>query len=245
MARRKKRRAAPADERKAPDEMKNRPFAEALRELEAAPAPEKKPAPPPPPPPKPPAHTPDDRAAFEQAFAGVRKLGDAPIRRHPSAPHAPDSAGRPAPPSQQAVDDVARARLAALVGGGYRFRVDLDEDGHVSALRSDARPADLKTLARSAPDATLDLHGLHADEAVQAVVKFVRARRRRGDRVLCIVHGRGLHSEGGIGVLADRTIDALTAGGAGAFVRAFASAPARLGGTGAILVLLAGPGGGW
>jgi DNA-nicking Smr family endonuclease len=41
-------------------------------------------------------------------------------------------------------------------------------------------------------DATLDLHGLHQDEARSALGRFVPARAARGDRTLLIITGKGL-----------------------------------------------------
>jgi DNA-nicking Smr family endonuclease len=53
-----------------------------------------------------------------------------------------------------------------------------------------------------------------------------------------IIHGKGAHSEGGIGVLEEACVEALTKGGAAPFVEAFATAPARFGGRGAIVARL-------
>jgi DNA-nicking Smr family endonuclease len=50
--------------------------------------------------------------------------------------------------------------------------------------------------------------------------------------------GKGLHSEDGTGVLLPAVIDALTQGLCAPLVRGFATAHHRLGGTGAIAVLL-------
>src|SRR5690606_23518529 len=91
---------------------------------------------------------------------------------------------------------------------------------------------------RSRPDAEIDLHGLRADEAEAEVVRFVRDRHRRGARIVRIVHGKGLHSDGGLGVLGDRALHALTEGGAAPFVLAFTSAAPEAGGTGALVVRL-------
>ena len=55
---------------------------------------------------------------------------------------------------------------------------------------------------------------------------------------LLIVHGKGLHSAGGIGVLALAVVDSLTEGRAAALVRALMTAPQRLGGSGALAVQL-------
>jgi DNA-nicking Smr family endonuclease len=89
-----------------------------------------------------------------------------------------------------------------------------------------------------APEGQLDLHGMRGDEVDRRLAGFVRSRYRKGDRELLIVHGKGIHSEDGMAVLGDRALKVLTDGGAAPFVLAFASAPQRLGGTGALVVRL-------
>ena len=49
------------------------------------------------------------------------------------------------------------------------------------------------------------------------MVTFVRAQQRRGARHVCVVHGKGLHSESGVSVLRDHVVTALTEGGATPF----------------------------
>ena len=88
------------------------------------------------------------------------------------------------------------------------------------------------------PEATVDLHGLTRREAGQKVRAFVREEHRRGRRTVAIVHGKGTHSEGGVGVLREVVVEVLSRGGAAPLVEAFATAPARFGGEGAILARL-------
>ncbi|MFW6049827.1 MAG: Smr/MutS family protein [Myxococcota bacterium] len=245
----------------------NRPFAEALRGLRAEEQsgqgrrssdphtlPPPGPAPPEPVPSSPPAPAPDpkerrepstdprhsyeDRVAFAQAFADVQPLparrGSAGRRRPLRAPA--DPAFAPASAEAQAQ---ARARLDALVGGGVRFRLERDE-GWVEALREGAPKEALRRLRRPgvAAEARIDLHGMAAAEAEQALRRFVRDRHREGRRTLLVVVGKGQHSEGGVGVLGDLAVEVLTEGVAAPLVEAFATAPAHLGGSGALLVQL-------
>lgn len=136
-------------------------------------------------------------------------------------------------------DAAARARLAALVAGAVRFEVTW-EDERVRGRRA-GTPASLERELASrdvAVEATLDLHGYTTADAERAIVRFLRARARRGERRVAIVHGKGLHSEGGLGVLQDHTVRVLTEGGAAPVVRAFASAAPELGGSGALVVQL-------
>jgi DNA-nicking Smr family endonuclease len=259
MARRKKRKDHAAEEPDAPPRTPapaklSRPFAEALRGVKpaakgsfAAPERPKKPGAAPQAPirraasPRPRPSAPldgyeyADRAAFQQAFAGVRPLG-ADRGQGPSAPlGSPASAPNPL----DARDEDARRRLDRLVAGELRFEVVHDEDGAVEGRRAGANPSHGRALGPSVvPQASLDLHGLRGNEAEREVSRFVRERQLRGDRILIVVHGKGRHSSGEIGVLLDHTIRALTKGGAAPFVMAFRTAPERLGGLGALVVRL-------
>jgi len=206
-----------------------------LKDVEVEkPKPEPKSRPSPPAPPSTTARG-DDRTAFMDAMAGVRPLkdkGPPPKRNDPRA-------RRPAPPAEPSGDVEARARLAALVGGGVRFEVERDDE-LVRGWRvgTPARAASALTKRGVVPEATVDLHGMTADEAERVLVRFLRAQHRRGVGRVCVVHGKGLHSEGGVGVLRDRAIHAITDGGGAPVVAAFATAPASLGGSGALMVQL-------
>jgi DNA-nicking Smr family endonuclease len=114
--------------------------------------------------------------------------------------------------------------------------------------RTDVDPREVRRLRRGeyAVDGTLDLHGLTAGEARDAVEAFVHKRRGEGDKVVCIVHGRGTHSPRGHSALRGEIAAWLSQGRAARDVAAFASAPAGDGraedapqNEGALLVLLA------
>ena len=49
-------------------------------------------------------------------------------------------------------------------------------------------------LLRKKPDATIDLHGLNADEAWTALQCFFQESRQKGMEKIHIVHGKGNHS---------------------------------------------------
>jgi DNA-nicking Smr family endonuclease len=80
-----------------------------------------------------------------------------------------------------------------------------------------------------------DLHGMTAAEAAGAVKHFLDNSRQRRHRCVCIVHGRGLHSEGNVAILKARVRECLRAHPA---VLAYADAPGSDGGAGAVYVLL-------
>jgi DNA-nicking Smr family endonuclease len=182
-------------------------------------------------------HRYDDRMAFREAIAGVRPLGARAGARHTPKKKAPKP--RVEPPKRVEADEEVRKRLDALVGGGVRFEVRHDAEGVVIGRRRGAHASHVSSLAEGfVPQATLDLHGMRAEVAVRAVVSFVRESFRLGKRNVLIIHGRGHHSVGGVSVLKDAVVDALTASGASSKVLAFASAPRALGGVGALAVRL-------
>jgi DNA-nicking Smr family endonuclease len=84
----------------------------------------------------------------------------------------------------------------------------------------------------------LDLHGMTAEQAKEAVDRFLTAAHRRGRRCVLIVHGRGLNSKDHVPVLKRRLSTWLARGPWARLVLAFTSARPCDGGTGALYVLL-------
>ena len=80
-----------------------------------------------------------------------------------------------------------------------------------------------------------DLHGPTAAAACANVKQFLETSRHHRHRCICIVHGRGLRSPGGVAVLKARVRECLRSHRA---VLAFADAPRSDGGAGAVYVLL-------
>lgn len=252
----KKKRGAATDDdavvlEKAPDKLAS-PFRDALRGVKAVAVGPKKPPPAPPRPVAAASKPGDDRRALSMAYSGVARLGGSAKRvtglEAPRETGAAPGTRLRTPADEQAEHDrayaleesAARARLGALVGGGVRIQVSRGEDGRVLGHRAGADASLIRRVARGelAPDATLDLHGLRAADAEARLVRFVRTEHRRGARCVLVVHGKGMHSESGVAVLDDLALRALTEGGAAPLVLALATAPSRLGGTGALLVRL-------
>ena len=80
-----------------------------------------------------------------------------------------------------------------------------------------------------------DLHGLNSDEARKLLLEFLRDATQHGLRCVCVIHGKGWHTDGGEGILKTRVRHWLTQC---AEVLAFCEAPPNAGGGGAVLVLL-------
>jgi DNA-nicking Smr family endonuclease len=180
-------------------------------------------------------YTTAELSALNQAYRGVEPIRRAQRKRKPGVPDVSPIRRRAIDPE----DVAARARLAALVGGGVRFEVRWD-DGFVQALRAGGASSALSRAgsARFEPEASLDLHGRQRAEAQRVLGEFVRAEHRRGVRRLLVIVGKGQHSEDGVGVLGSAAIETLTAGVAAPLVLAVASAHPALGGKGALAVVL-------
>lgn len=82
---------------------------------------------------------------------------------------------------------------------------------------------------------SLDLHSLNSNEARKLLLEFLRNATQHDLRHVCVIHGKGWHTEGGEGILKIRTRHWLTQC---AEVLAFCEAPPNAGGGGAVLVLL-------
>jgi DNA-nicking Smr family endonuclease len=85
----------------------------------------------------------------------------------------------------------------------------------------------------------IDLHGQSADQARGALHRFCRRARGPHRRAVLVVHGKGIHSPGGRGILRDEMATWLTAEPLAQQVLCFCTARPEDGGAGALYVLLA------
>jgi DNA-nicking Smr family endonuclease len=114
---------------------------------------------------------------------------------------------------------------------------DSDTDANVDFAADGVDRREIRKLKRGeyAVGSRCDLHGLTADAAAAAVKQFLVTSRHQHHRCICIVHGRGLRSPGGVAVLKLRVREFLRSHPA---VLAYADAPPSDGGAGAVYVLL-------
>jgi DNA-nicking Smr family endonuclease len=242
----------PAKKAKAPAPVADasfRPFAKLAAEkkaaAKAAKAPAKAAAPPAPKATRPHASAPkaeegapSEAETFAMYMAGVEALGGA-ATRIPRTQSRVERAERGATPAEDP-DAAARATMRALVTEGLRF--DVSDDGRlVEGRRLDVDPRELRRLRTGgyAVDGALDLHGLSALEAREALEAFLKKRRAEGDRVVRVVHGKGNHSPRGVSILRGEIGAWLSQGRAAREVAAFVSSPDDDGHSGSLLVLLA------
>jgi DNA-nicking Smr family endonuclease len=154
-----------------------------------------------------------DVDVFERAMADVIRIQPDPRGRIRTAP----SQSSPPPRAPDATDADAQAgRNFAAAGVDRREIRKLRRGEHRVGERC-------------------DLHGMTLAEACDTVQRLIAGSRRRRLRCVCIVHGRGLHSERGTSRLKARVRECLRSN---ASVLAYADAPASDGGEGAVYVLL-------
>ena len=196
---------------------------------------------------KAPVATPEEEAlAFHRMMNGV-KVFDQTNRRIPASQSSLDRSQTADhahrlrnEPSEQAREDAAvHEHLRKLVEGPTRFEVQDDGD-RVEGRRVELSHELLRKLrhGKIPVDAKLDLHGQGADDAKVALAMFIRDKRAKGERCLLIVHGKGEHSPGGIGVLRGEMAAWLSQGAASEHVAAFCTSTREHGGEGATYVLL-------
>lgn len=118
--------------------------------------------------------------------------------------------------------------------GPIRFDYVTDRSSAVRAGEPEHRDA----LRRAPIDARLELHGMTRDAAELAVREFVVAARKRRERCVLLVHGKGTGSVGGVPVLRHEMAAWLTLSELASCVLAYAPAKPHEGGEGATVVLL-------
>ncbi len=174
----------------------------------------------------------DDERAFARAMAGVATLPEDDSRPRSKTP-------KRGPLRLEDDEAEVMAELADLVAGIGDFDASFTTE-HIEGVADGLDKRLLRKLKRGAFSyrSHLDLHGLTRAEARPRVEGFLANARKRGERCVLIVHGRGLHSKEGIPVLKEAVNSWLLRGRISRAVLAFCSARSIDGGLGAIYVLL-------
>ena len=177
-----------------------------------------------------------ERRAAEEREVFARTVG--PVQAVPDKQLADIDRPRPAPePRQRELDEQAALREALSDDVDIESLL-LTDDG-LSFRRPGIGPDVVTKLRRGhwAIQTQIDLHGLRRDEAREAVAQFVRDAKRRGQRCIRVVHGKGHGSPGRQPVLKAKVQRWLAQCQE---VVAFAQASGPQGGAGALIVLLTG-----
>ncbi len=72
----------------------------------------------------------------------------------------------------------------------------VDKDKIAEEAEYTNREKDRSYLINMRPEARLDLHGLHQDEAYERLDNFIADCKRRGIKKVMIIHGKGNHTTG-------------------------------------------------
>jgi DNA-nicking Smr family endonuclease len=176
---------------------------------------------------RPPPVSDDDAALFRDAIDGVRPL-DA----------APESPAKPKPPPEPRMQALDEAEALAQSRGVGWHEATIDAAEALAFRRDEVPPKVLKALARGdfSIGAEVDLHLQRAAGAERLLREFLARARAEGIACVRVIHGKGLRAADGGSVLKALVDRMLRQRGD---VLAFASAPEAMGGTGAVLVLLA------
>jgi len=229
MSRRKHKKPAPAQRRRAEGPQAFNPAL--ARQLRLGPA---EPEPIDIQPPKEPPAEDDEMAAFRAAMGDVVPMADGKERYVAD----PDPQLR-APHTQRDEDLEALMHLTDLVGGVAEMDITFSDE-YIEGAVHGFSPRLLHKLKRGdfPVQDYIDLHGLTQAEAEQQVRRFLIQSYNQGFRCVLVVHGRGLNSANNIPVLKERIPVWLSRGTVRRIVLAFSTARPYDGGTGAIYVLL-------
>lgn len=169
----------------------------------------------------------DDIQLFKEAVKGARPVKVSRIAHTPQ---------KPKPIPKQLMRDERQALVDSL-SDHYIPAHELESGEELLYLREGQSPIVLSKLRKGhwVVQASIDLHGLIADEARAYVSEFISECKKRGIRCVRIVHGKGLGSKNREPVLKQKLRGWLMQKDE---VIAYAQARANDGGSGAVLVLL-------
>jgi len=166
----------------------------------------------------------DDEELFSKAMSVVRPIA------------ASDKVKIEKPKPKRLKRDVHRKPLSELSSTPKHSAPDTTEDPW-TLINSGVSREKVKQLGAGKPPIGLeiDLHGMTRDEALLGLVRLFEEALSEKKRVVCIVHGRGLHSQGKP-VLKEATYQWLRSGPFASLILAAISKPYT--GGGSCLVLL-------
>ena len=176
----------------------------------------------------------DEKRLREEADIFRNSIGKvAPLRNNDKAALMPP---QPLPIARQHIADEQAALMESL-SDEFTFDTLLNSDENLSFARPGVGSDVLSKLRRGhwVIQNQLDLHGLRRDEAREALGEFLRQARRRGQRCVRIIHGKGLGSVNKEPVLKQKVRNWLAQKEE---VIAFCQARPADGGSGALVVLL-------
>ena len=125
-------------------------------------------------------------------------------KEQPSQPASPHRKHYKPVRSQIFIREVEKA------GSEESFEELLKQKGDTAAPHKEKTINELRMML---PQATLDLHGMTQEEAEGALTGFIRDAVESKLEKIAVIHGKGLHSEDGVGILKDVTMQVLEKSG--------------------------------
>ncbi|MCB1889040.1 MAG: Smr/MutS family protein [Rhodocyclaceae bacterium] len=183
--------------------------------------------------PRPSPDRPPDDSSPPEAWLDWAQAGATPLKD--SGRVAVDKP-KPTPhPLQRELDDASVLRESIETPLSFEDRLDIGDEAVF--LRTGLPRRVLSDLRRGrwVVQRELDLHGLTRDEARQALATFLAACLNDGKRCVRLIHGKGLGSPGGVGILKQLSRGWLAQREE---VLAFCQARPHEGGSGALLILM-------
>lgn len=167
--------------------------------------------------------TTDDLEAFQSAVEGTKPLSQNKVRLSSLEPTR----------KIKKEDDFPEDRIHFSDDSNLP---DVSSEAFISFKQSDISNKSLRKLRKGQynVEASLDLHGMNAEEAMIAVERFLQQCLHKGMRVVLIIHGKGYHSNQSP-ILKNKLNHWLREIN---FVLAFSSAAPQHGSRGAMYVLL-------
>jgi DNA-nicking Smr family endonuclease len=173
----------------------------------------------------------EEEKLFRDALTGVK-----PLEKEEGERGVPAAARTAA--CRKSDDEESMERLAELVKSGNGFVV-ADTPEYMEGIGYHIHPAVLGRLHRGdfSIQASVDLHGLHVEDAREVFDDFLKAAIATGKRAVLVIHGRGLSSPSEP-VLKNKVREWLSGCSWRKWIIAFSSARICDGGAGATYILL-------
>ena len=138
-------------------------------------------------------------------FAGAREI-ERKNGISPEKVRVPENEDRSLPVRKHVKAKPSQAFVRHFDDDVKSFEDILKEKGDLNPVKRQKTISELRLMM---PEATLDLHGMTSAEAESAIRRFIGDALDAGIGKVAIIHGKGLHSADGVGILRDVSINVL------------------------------------
>ena len=138
-------------------------------------------------------------------FSGAREI-ERKSESSPEQAFVPEKENRSVPVRKHVKEKPSQAFMRHFDDDVKSFEDILKEKGDLNSVK---RQKTINELRLMMPESTLDLHGMTSAEAESAIRSFISDALDAGIEKVAIIHGKGLHSADGVGILRDVSINVL------------------------------------